>query len=237
MDDLSSHSAIWVEPVSVNYRGYDVWEIPPNGQGISALQILQILEGFDIKSMGYGSAAHVHHFVEAKKLAYEDLAKYYGDPKFSDIPVATLLSDSYAEKRRALINEKRVGEYHPGLSSGDHTIYMTAADKEGNMISFIQSNSFLFGSMEVPQGLGFVLQNRGGSGFVIDEGQASVYEPGKKTISYHYPGLYYQRGSTMGKFWSDGWRHATSGSCTNRYKPHRFWNEFTRSRRCSQDSP
>jgi gamma-glutamyltranspeptidase/glutathione hydrolase len=178
--DLADHQSKWVEPVSINYRGYDVWEIPPNGQGIAALQILQILQGFDIAAMGFGSADHVHHFVEAKKLAYEDLAKYYGDPDFGDIPVETLLSDDYAAKRRLLIQKDQAGEYFPGLESGDHTIYLTTADSQGNMVSFIQSLSALFGSREVPPGLGFPLQNRGGTGFTLEEGHISMYEPGKR---------------------------------------------------------
>ena len=178
--DLADHQSKWVEPVSINYRGYDVWEIPPNGQGIAALQILQILEGFDMSSMGYGTAEHIHHFVEAKKLAYEDLAKYYGDPDFGDIPLRTLLSKDYAAERRNLINPEKAGEYHPGLTSGDHTIYLTTADKAGNMVSLIQSLSSVFGSREVPAGLGFPLQNRGGTGFVLDEGHISVYAPGKR---------------------------------------------------------
>lgn len=178
--DLADHQSKWVDPVSINYRGYDVWEIPPNGQGIAALQTLQILEGFDLKAMGYGSADHIHHFVEAKKLAYEDLSKYYGDPDFNDIPVETLLSKDYAATRRANINRDQAGEYFPGLSSGDHTIYLTAADSEGNMISLIQSLSMIFGSGEVPSGLGFPLQNRGGTGFVLEEGHVSVYAPGKR---------------------------------------------------------
>ncbi|GJM30756.1 MAG: gamma-glutamyltransferase [Cyclobacteriaceae bacterium] len=198
--DLANHSSKWVEPVSVNYRGYDVWEIPPNGQGISALQILQILEGFDMASMGFGSAEHIHHFVEAKKLAYEDLAKYYGDPDFGAVPVTELLSDSYAARRRALIDSEKVGEYHPGLTSGDHTIYLTTADSQGNMVSFIQSISYFFGSMEVPEGLGFTLQNRGGSGFVLDEGHISVYEPGKRPFHTIIPAFITKDGNPLVSF-------------------------------------
>ena len=178
--DLATHESKWVDPVSINYRGYDVWEIPPNGQGIAALQILQILEGFDVSSMGFGTVDHIHHFIEAKKLAYEDLAKYYGDPDFGDIPVETLLSKDYAAERRKLITPDKAGEYPPGLQSGDHTIYLTTTDKEGNMVSFIQSLSALLGSREVPDGLGFPLQNRGGSGFVLDEDHISGYAPGKR---------------------------------------------------------
>lgn len=178
--DLANHQSKWVDPVSINYRGYDVWEIPPNGQGIAVLQILNILEGFDMGSMDFGSAEHLHHFLEAKKLAYEDLSKYYGDPDFGHIDLETLLSKEYASSRRNLIKSDKAGEYHPGLSSGDHTIYLTTADKQGNMVSLIQSNSSLFGSTEVPAGLGFPLQNRGGTGFVLEEGHISQYAPKKR---------------------------------------------------------
>lgn len=177
--DLAAHEVEWVDPVSVNYRGYDVWELPPNGQGIAALQMLTILEGFDIGKFGYGTAEHIHHFVEAKKLAYEDMAVFYGDPAFGKIPIQELLSEEYAAKRRSLIDPQKAGIYQPGMMAGDHTIYLTAADKEGNIISFIQSNSALFGSYEVPAGLGFALQNRGG-GFVLREGHINTFAPGKR---------------------------------------------------------
>jgi len=177
--DLMDHKSEWVEPVTVNYRGYDVWELPPNGQGMSVLQILNVLERFDISEMGYGSPDHLHHLVEAKKLAYEDMARFYGDPAFGKIPFEKLLSKEYGAKRGALINPDRSGIYNPGLESGDHTIYLTVADKEGNMISFIQSNANLFGSKEVPDGLGFVLQNRGG-GFILEKDHNNTFSPGKR---------------------------------------------------------
>jgi gamma-glutamyltranspeptidase / glutathione hydrolase len=177
--DLLEHKSEWVEPVTVNYRGYDIWELPPNGQGMSVLQILNILEGFNISEMGYGSPDHLHHLVEAKKLAYEDMAKFYGDPAFGKIPFDKLLSKEYGAERAALINSDRSGIYQPGLESGDHTIYLSVADKEGNMISFIQSNANLFGSKEVPKGLGFALQNRGG-GFILEENHINTFIPGKR---------------------------------------------------------
>lgn len=177
--DLIEHKSEWIEPVTVNYRGYDIWELPPNGQGMSVLQILNILEGFNISEMGYGSADHLHHLIEAKKLAYEDMAKFYGDPAFGKIPYEKLLSKEYGAERGALINSEKSGIYQPGLESGDHTIYLTVADKEGNMISFIQSNANLFGSKEVPDGLGFAIQNRGG-GFVLEENHINTFSPGKR---------------------------------------------------------
>lgn len=178
-EDLAQNKAVWVDPVSINYRGYDVWEMPPNGQGIGALQILNILKGFDIASMGFGSSAHIHHFLEAKKLAYEDMKKYYGDPNFGDIPLDELLSDAYAAERRKNIDKNKAGTYEPGITAGDHTIYLTVADKDGTMISLIQSNAALFGSQQVPKGLGFALQNRG-AGFVMDEGHINQYGPNKR---------------------------------------------------------
>lgn len=178
-EDLASHRSEWVEPVSVNYRGYDVWELPPNGQGIAALQMLNILEGYDMRQFGFGSPEHLHYFVEAKKLAYEDRAKYYADPAFADIPLETLLSKSYAGQRRQLINERRAGKYQAGEISPRETIYLTVADGEGNMVSLIQSNFRGMGSGMVPPGLGFMLHDRG-EFFNLEEGHANTYAPGKR---------------------------------------------------------
>ncbi|NHE58921.1 gamma-glutamyltransferase [Cyclobacterium plantarum] len=177
--DLSNNAPEWVDPVSINYRGYDIWEMPPNGQGMAALQMLNILKGFDLASMGYGSTAHIHTFLEAKKLAYADMSTYYGDPNFGKIPLERLLSEEYAAERRKLIDPERAGAFEEGLTSGDHTIYLTVADGDGNMVSLIQSNSALFGSRVVPPGLGFVLQNRG-AGFILEEGHINNYAPGKR---------------------------------------------------------
>jgi len=178
-DDLAQHASEWIEPVSSSYRGYDIWELPPNGQGIAALQILNILEGFDIKSMGFGSKEHIHYFVEAKKLAFEDRAKYYADPAFNKIPIDILISKDYAAQRRTLIMTNRAAKtYDPGLEHGD-TIYLTVADKEGNMISLIQSNYRGMGSGMTPDGLGFCLQNRGEL-FTLQEGHFNTYQPKKR---------------------------------------------------------
>ncbi|TAE09975.1 MAG: gamma-glutamyltransferase [Bacteroidetes bacterium] len=178
--DLAKHTSEWIEPVTTNYRGYDVWELPPNGQGATALQMLNILEGYDFSKIPFGSAEHIHLFIEAKKLAFEDRAKYYADPNFVKIPMDTLLSKYYAAQRRNLININRAGQYKAGeISNSNNTVYLTVADKEGNMISLIQSNFRGMGSGMVPPGLGFMLQNRGEL-FTLQEGHANVYAHGKR---------------------------------------------------------
>ena len=179
-EDLQNHRSEWVNPVSTNYRGYDVWELPPNGQGIAALQILNILEGFNIQKMGFGSAEHIHHFVEAKKIAYADRAKYYSDPDFNKIPTEYLISKKYAEKRRKEIDTlKSSKSASPGKLENGDTIYLTTSDKEGNMVSLIQSNYRGMGSGMVPPGLGFMLQDRGEL-FSLEEGHFNIYEPKKR---------------------------------------------------------
>jgi gamma-glutamyltranspeptidase/glutathione hydrolase len=179
-DDMYRHHSEWVEPISTTYRGYEVWELPPNGQGIAALQMLNILEGFDIAAMGFGSADYIHVFTEAKKLAFEDRAKYYADPLFSRIPVSQLLSKKYAAERRRLIDREKAAKiYDPGRIEAANTIYLTVADKYGNMVSLIQSNYRGMGSGMCPTGLGFVLQDRGEM-FSLEEGHNNVYAPGKR---------------------------------------------------------
>lgn len=177
--DMASHKSEWVEPVSTNYRGYDVWELPPNGQGIAALQILNIMEQYDVKSMGFGSPEYIHTFVEAKKLAFADRAKYYADPDFNRIPVEQLISKPYAKQRKALINPNKAAKRdQSGPVHGD-TIYLTTADKDGNMVSLIQSNFRGMGSGMTPPKLGFVLQDRGEL-FSFEEGHFNQYAPGKR---------------------------------------------------------
>jgi gamma-glutamyltranspeptidase/glutathione hydrolase len=185
MEDLANHSSEWVEPVSVNYRGYDVWELPPNGQGIAALQMLQIIELFDFSDVPFASAQHIHIFTEAKKLAFEDRAKYYADPDFARIPVKELLSDAYARKRKELIGQN-ASVYQAGQISPGETIYLTVADKFGNMVSLIQSNYRGMGSGMVPPGLGFMLQDRGEL-FSLEEGMANTYAPGKRPFQTIIP--------------------------------------------------
>ncbi len=182
-EDLASHTGNWVEPLSTNYRGYEVWELPPNGQGTAALQMLNILEGYDLKSMGFGSAEYLHVLTEAKKLAFEDRAKFYADPEFNNIPIEELISKEYAAERRNLIDSNTASNSYPAgdleIETGN-TTYLTVADKDGNMVSLIQSIYAEFASGMVPDGLGFVLQNRGQMFNVQDRGHANALEPGKR---------------------------------------------------------
>ena len=179
-DDLKNHKSEWIDPVSINYRGYDIWELPPNGQGIAALQILNLLEKFDIKSMGFGSADYIHHFTEAKKIAFADRAKYYADMNFNTIPVDYLISKEYSDLRRLEIaSNKAAQKVSAGEIENGDTIYLTTADSEGNMVSLIQSNYRGMGSGMVPPGLGFMLQDRGEL-FSLEDDHYNVYEPEKR---------------------------------------------------------
>ena len=198
MEDMRAHQVEWVDPVSVNYRGYDVWELPPNGQGIAALQMLQIINGFDFSDIEFGSAEHLHLVTEAKKLAFEDRAKYYADMDFADVPVAELISEEYAEKRRKEIGD-RAGQYQAGEISAGETIYLTVADKKGNMISLIQSNYRGMGSGMVPPKLGFMLQDRGEL-FSLTRGQANTYEPGKRPFHTIIPAFVTKDGKPFMSF-------------------------------------
>ncbi len=200
MKDLDDHTSEWVEPVSTNYRGYDVWELPPNGQGIAALQILNILELYDIKSMGFGSEEYMHLFTEAKKLAYEDRAKFYADMDFNEVPVDYLISKEYAKERAKLINSSRAARSYPAgkLKDGD-TIYLTVADEDGNMISLIQSNFRGMGSGMTPPGLGFILQDRGEL-FTLEEGHFNTYEPHKRPFHTIIPSFVTKDGKPVMSF-------------------------------------
>jgi gamma-glutamyltranspeptidase/glutathione hydrolase len=193
-DDLASHHSEWVEPVSTNYRGYDIWELPPNGQGIATLQILNILEGFNLTPMGFGSAEYMHLFTEAKKLAYEDRAKYYADPAFAEIPVSQLISKKYAAERRKLIDPNKAAKvYSAGKLETGNTVYLTVADKYGNMVSLIQSNYRGLGSGMCPTGLGFILQDRGEL-FTIEDGHNNCYAPGKRPFHTIIPAFITRNG-------------------------------------------
>ncbi len=198
LEDLSSHRSQWVEPVSVNYRGYDVWELPPNGQGIAALQLLNILENKDFSEVRWGSEEHLHLFTEAKKRVFEDRAKYYADMDMAEVPVEALLSKEYAAEN---FNELKpyASTYDAGEISAGETIYLTVADKDGNMISLIQSNYRGMGSGMVPPGLGFMLQDRGEL-FSLEEGYNNTYEPGKRPFHTIIPAFITKDGAPLMSF-------------------------------------
>ena len=182
MRDFEEHKSDWVDSVSTNYRGYDVWELPPNGQGIAALEMLNILEAYDLKQMGSGNPEYLHLLIEAKKLAFADRAKFYTDMDFVKVPVQELISKKYAEQQRKRINRDRaavdVPAGDPRISHGD-TIYMTVVDKDRNCCSLIQSLYFGFGSQVVPGEVGFALQNRGCL-FALDEQHLNRLEPHRR---------------------------------------------------------
>lgn len=194
--DFAEHRSEWVEPVSTNYRGYDVWQLPPNGQGIAVLQMLNILEAYDLKAMGHNSAEYLHLLIEAKKLAFADRAKFYADPAFVDVPVARLISKDYANAQRKRIDPNRaavnVPAGDPQLQSGD-TIYLAVVDGAGNCCSLIQSNYYGFGSLLTPGELGFCLQNRGAL-FSLDPAHANALQGGKRPFHTIIPGLVTHQG-------------------------------------------
>ena len=181
IEDLKDHKPVWVDPISAEYNGYTLWELPPNGQGVAALEMLRILEPYDLETMGHNSAAYLHHLIEAKKLAFADLGRYVGDPDFMDVSPEDLLSDEFIEQRRSRLDPKRAAERQgPGQAvTSSETIYLTVADASGNMVSFINSIFDYFGSGIVVPGTGFVMQNRG-SGFTMTEGMANTVAPGKR---------------------------------------------------------
>ena len=202
LTDFAAHQGEWIEPISVNYRGYDVYELPPNSQGGAALQMLKILEGYNLKAMGPGSADALHLMIEAKRLAYEDLAKYYADPDFAKVPMTELLSDAYAKQRRSLIRMDRinpnVGPGEAKLAIGD-TTYLTVADKDGMMVSLIQSNYADLGSGLVPDGLGFMFQDRGAL-FSMDPRSPNVYAPNKRPFHTIIPAFVMRDGEPYMSF-------------------------------------
>jgi gamma-glutamyltranspeptidase/glutathione hydrolase len=201
-EDFAGHHGEWVEPLSVNYRGYDVYELPPNGQGAAVLQMLQTLKTYDLKKMGAGSADTLTAMLEAKRLAYEDLAKWYADPAFVHVPVKGLLSDAYADQRRKLINLEHtnpdIGPGDPKLHVGD-TIYLTAADKDGMMVSLIQSNYRGMGSGLVPDHLGFMFQDRGEL-YSLSPAAANVYAPAKRPFQTIIPAFIMKDGQPFMSF-------------------------------------
>ena len=181
-DDLAGYRPEWVQPISTDYRGYEVWELPPNTQGLATLQILNILEGFNLAELGLYSTKYIHLFIEAKKLAFADRAKFYADPRFAKLPIETLLSKDYATKRRQEINPKKAALVDAsGLPQHGDTVYLTTADQDGNMVSLIQSNYSGMGSGMTPPDLGFMLQNRG-TLFSLDPKHLNVVAGGKRSF-------------------------------------------------------
>jgi len=212
MRDFRDHTADWIGPVSASYRGYDVWELPPNDQGIAALEMLNMLDQFDIGSLEPNSAEHLHLFIEAKKLAYEDRAIYYADMDFADVPLEQLISKEYGIERAKLIDPGRAAqEIAPGRISGSSdTIYLTAADGDGNMCSLIQSIYAGWGSHVVPDGLGFALQNRGAD-FSLDPGHVNRLEPHKRPFHTIIPAFVTNRGRPVFSFGVMGGDHQPQG--------------------------
>ena len=199
-DDLAGFHSEWTPPASSNYRGYDVWELPPNGQGIAALQILNILENYDLKTMGLYSSEYIHLFTEAKKIVFADRAKYYADPHFADIPVKELISKSYAKERAKLIDLNNVSATdEPGILKSGDTIYLTVADKYGNMVSLIQSNYRGMGSGMMPPGLGFMLQDRGEL-FSLDKNHRNALLGGKRPFHTIIPAFVTKEGKPFMSF-------------------------------------
>jgi len=183
LEDLRSHEARWVEPLSIEYKGYQLWELPPAGQGIAALQMLKMLEGYDFSVMEHNSAEYLHTLIEAKKLAHADLDRYIADPDHMDVQPEALLDATYLTGRAALIDPVRAADRpDPGhLVTDSETIYLTVADRHGNMISFINSIYGYFGSRVVVPGTGLVLQNRG-AGFTLEEGHPNQIAPNKRPL-------------------------------------------------------
>lgn len=193
-EDMAAHRSEWVDPIPVRYRDVELWQLPPNTQGLAALQMLAILEHFPVGEWEFGSAEHIHHIIEAKKLAFEDMARYYADPDFHTVPAEELLRPEYIRKRAALVDSQKASVHVPaGSPFPSNTIYVTAADRHGNMVSLIQSNAAFMGSGIVPGSLGFVLQNRG-AWFTLEEGHPNEYEPGKRPFHTIMPGFVTKNG-------------------------------------------
>lgn len=200
--DFSAHCSEWVEPVSASYRGHDIWELPPNGQGLAALQILNILEGFDVREWGFGSADHLHSLIEAKKLAYADRARLYADPDFFKAPVERLLSRNYAAARRQCIDPRKAARSvlpDPAILKHGDTVYLCTGDSEGNMVSLIQSNFHGMGAGLCPPGMGFGFQNRG-TAFSMDPRHPNAYAPGKRPFHTIIPAFITRAGRPLCAF-------------------------------------
>jgi gamma-glutamyltranspeptidase/glutathione hydrolase len=190
LDDLRRNAPDWVTPISVPFHGYRVWELPPSNQGIAALEMLRILEPYDLEAMGHNSPAYLHHLIEAKKLAYADLDRFVGDADHLDMPAEEMLGDGFIAERRSHLDPNRAqARVDPGpLRTKSETVYLTVADAEGNMVSFINSNYDYFGSGIVVPGTGFALHNRG-AGFTLTPGLPNTAAPGKRPFHTLIPGF------------------------------------------------
>jgi gamma-glutamyltranspeptidase / glutathione hydrolase len=201
LQDLAATKADWVEPISTNYRGYTIYEIPPNGQGLTALLALNILEGFDLRTLSTQPDRYYHTLIEAMKLAFADRNRYIADPAFAKVPVTELLSKDYAARRRRLINPNKVLDSPPpgDLNSGSDTTYLTVVDKDGNAVSFINSIFDSFGSGIVAGATGIVFQNRG-SGFSLNPDHPNRLEPGKRPFHTLIPAMVFKDGQLFLSF-------------------------------------
>jgi gamma-glutamyltranspeptidase/glutathione hydrolase len=197
-DDLAQHTSTWHRPISTSYRGYDVWEMPPNGQGLAALLALNILEGFELRALPCESVESYHLQLEAMKLAFADAHRYIADPEHAAVPVRELLSKAYAAERRALIGERAL-DPRPGVPTGSDTVYLCAADADGMMVSFIQSTYNSFGSHVVVPGTGIALQNRA-RGFSLEADHPNLLAPGKRPFHTIIPGFLTHEGRAVGPF-------------------------------------
>ena len=197
-DDLAAHTSTWVDPISTGYRGYEVWEIPPNGQGVAALAALNILEGFDLAAHPRESVESYHLQIEAMKLAFSDAFRYVADPAKAGVPLKSMLDTAYATERRALIGDRAL-EPAPGTPPRGGTVYLCAADGDGLMVSYIQSNYMGFGSGVVVPGTGIALQNRG-AGFVLEPGHPNQVAPGKRPYHTIIPAFLTRGGQAVGPF-------------------------------------
>ncbi|HEV8149008.1 MAG TPA: gamma-glutamyltransferase, partial [Gemmatimonadales bacterium] len=202
LDDLAQQRVEWVQPISTSFRGKTVWELPPNNQGVAVLEMLKILEPYDLKAMGHNSSRYLHHLIEAKKLAYADLAHWVGDPAAMSVPVARLLEPRFIAARRALLDpDQAAARVEPGAAAtASETIYLAAADSAGNMVSFINSNYEEFGSGVVAPGTGFVLQDRG-AGFTMQPGLANTVAPRKRPFHTLIPAFVTQSGPAGEEPW------------------------------------
>ncbi len=196
-DDLAAFAPEWVEPLSANYRGYDVWQLPPNCQGIVVLEALNILKQFDLTHKE--DILTYHRQIEAVKLAFVDGMKYIADPRFVKVPTETLISNAYAQQRHALLSDAAVVDPAPGEAPGGGTVYLAAVDDEGNMVSYIQSNYTGFGAGAVVPGYGVSLHNRG-SQFSLKAGHANELAPGKRPYHTIMPGFLTKNGQPLGPF-------------------------------------